>query len=133
MEYFCRGRPQLGDADSTVYWFLQHNTDFWVAYRRGHEKLYEEEFGPVRTSTQAGTFFGAGERGTDKNHFVAFFETQPSKTYGGSIKVAYRLGSFDFDFGGGPRFPPVSPPAPPGPHTPPPPGGGRHPPLPGAG
>ena len=70
------------------YWFLQHNTDFWVAYRRGREKLYEEEFGPVRTATQAGTFFGAGERAADKNHFVALFETQPSKTYGGQIKVA---------------------------------------------
>jgi hypothetical protein len=109
VEYDFRGRLQLWDADSTFYWFLQHNTDFWVAYRRGREKLYEEEFGPVRTATQSGTFFGAGERATDKNHYVASFETQPSKTYGGSIKVAYRTGTFDFDFGGGPRFPRVSP------------------------
>ncbi|HYY93573.1 MAG TPA: DUF5916 domain-containing protein [Pyrinomonadaceae bacterium] len=125
IEYDFRGRLQLWDADSTVYWFLQHNTDFWVAYRRGHEKLYEEEFGPVRTSTQAGTFSGAGERGTDKNHFVAFFETQPSKTYGGSIKVAYRLGTFDFDFGGGPRFPRVSPAARANPAAPLDPGAGK--------
>jgi hypothetical protein len=109
VEYDFRGRLQIWDADATVYWFLQHNTDFWVAYRRGHERLFEEEFGPVRTATRAGTFFGAGERATDKNHFVAFFETQPSKTYGGSLKVAYRLGTFDFDFGGGRKFPRVSP------------------------
>jgi hypothetical protein len=109
VEYDFRGRLQIWDADATVYWNLQHNTDFWVAYRHGHERLFEEEFGPVRTPARAGTFFGAGERATDKNHFVAYFETQPSKKYGGHIKVAYRLGTFDFDFGGGPKFPRVSP------------------------
>ena len=40
-------------ADTTVYWFLRRNTDFWVAYRRGQERLYEEEFGPVRTATRS--------------------------------------------------------------------------------
>ena len=109
VEYDFRRRLQLWDADTTVYWFLRRNTNFWVAYRRGQERLYEEEFGPVRTATRAGTFFGAGERATDKNHFVAYFETQPSKKYGGNLKVAYRTGSFDFDFGGGPKFPRVSP------------------------
>ena len=109
VEYDFRGRMQLWDADVTAYWFLRRNTDFWVAYRRGGEKLYEEEFGPLRTATQAGAFFGAGERSTSRNHFVALFYTQPSKKYGGQFKAAYRMGTFDFDFGGGPRFPRVSP------------------------
>ena len=125
VEYDFRGRLQAWDADSTFYWFLRHSTDFWVAYRHGREKLYEEEFGPVRTATRAGTFFGAGERAADKNHFVAYFETQPSKTYGGQIKVAYRLGTFDFDFGGGPKFPRVSPAALADPSAPLDPGPGR--------
>jgi hypothetical protein len=109
VEYDFRGRLQLWDADVTAFWFLRRNTDFWVAYRRGGEKLYEEEFGPLRTASQDGAFFGSGERSANRNHFVALFHTQPSKKYGGQFKAAYRMGTFDFDFGGGRRFPRVSP------------------------
>jgi hypothetical protein len=108
VDYDFQGRLQLWQSDVTLYWFLRHNTYTWVAYRRGHERLFEEEFGPVRTSTHAGAFFGPSERATDKQHFVAAISTQPSKLYGGDLKVAYRMGSFDYDFGGGPKFPRVS-------------------------
>jgi hypothetical protein len=123
--YDFRRRLQLWDADATAYWYLRRNTNFWVAYRRGHERLYEEEFGPVRTSERAGTFFGEPVRGADKNHFVASFSSQPSQKYGGTVKVAYRLGTLDFDFGGGPRFPRVSPAALADPDAPLDPGPGR--------
>src|SRR5579885_2921802 len=108
-DYDFQGRLQLWESDATVTWNFRHNNSFWVAYRRGHERLIEEEFGPKRTAQQAGAFFGpSSERSTDKNHFVAFFSTQQKK-YGGSIKAAYRTGTFDYDFGGGPKFPRVSP------------------------
>jgi hypothetical protein len=109
IEYDFQGRLQAWDSDATVYWYLQRNTSFWVAYRRGHERLFEEEFGPVRTETRSGTFFGPGERATGKQHFIMSFTTQPSKKYGGNIKAAYRMGTFDLDFGGGRKFPRVSP------------------------
>ena len=104
-----QGRLQIWESDATVYWFLHRNTDFWVTYRRGHERLFEEEFGQVRTSSRAGAFFGSSERATDKQHIVGFFETQPGKKFGADIKAAYRTGVFDFDFGAGPRFPRISP------------------------
>jgi len=109
VEYDFRGRLQLWDADATAYWFLRRNTSFWLAYRRGGERLYEEEFGTLRGPGRAGAFSGPGERSANRNHFIAFFSTQPSKKYGGQFKAAYRMGTFDFDFGGGPGFPRVSP------------------------
>jgi len=123
--YDFRGRLQLWDADATFYWYFRRNTNFWLAYRRGHERLYEEEFGPVRTAERAGAFYGRDVRGTHKNHYIASFTSQPGKTFGGAVKVAYRYGTFDLDLGGGPRFPRVSPAALADPDAPQDPGPGR--------
>jgi Domain of unknown function (DUF5916)/Carbohydrate family 9 binding domain-like len=109
VEYDFRGRLQFWDSDVTAYWFLRRNTNFWLAYRRGGERLYEEEFGTLRGPGRAGAFFGPGERSANRNHFVFYFSTKPSKKYGGEFKAAYRMGTFDLDFGGGPGFPRVSP------------------------
>ncbi|MDT5155797.1 MAG: hypothetical protein QOH51_154 [Acidobacteriota bacterium] len=109
VEYDFRGRLQSWEADATAYWFLRRNTNFWLAYRRGGERLYEEEFGTLRGPGRAGAFFGPGERSANRNHFVVYFSTKPFKKYGGQFKAAYRMGTFDLDFGGGPGFPRVSP------------------------
>jgi hypothetical protein len=109
VDYDFQGRLQIWESDATVQWRLQNNKTFYVAYRRGHERLIEEEFGPKRTANQAGAFFGpSSERATDKQHFVAYYATQQKK-YGGNVKAALRTGTFDFDFGGGPKFQRVSP------------------------
>jgi hypothetical protein len=109
IDYDFQGRMQVWESDLSFTWNFQNNKSFSVAYRRGHERLIEEEFGPKRTATQSGAFFGpSSERATDKQQFVALFLTQQKK-YGGNVKFAYRMGTFDFDFGGGPRFPRVSP------------------------
>ncbi|HEV7858761.1 MAG TPA: DUF5916 domain-containing protein [Pyrinomonadaceae bacterium] len=107
-DYDFQGRSQIWESDATLGWNFQNNKTFWVAYRRGYERLIEEEFGAKRTASQEGIFFGSSERSTAKQHFVTSFSTQ-QKTYGGTIKAAYRMGTFDFDFGGGPKFPRVSP------------------------
>jgi hypothetical protein len=109
VEYDFRGRLQSWEADATAYWFLRRNTNFWLAYRRGGERLYEEEFGTLRGPGRAGAFFGPGERSANRNHFVVYFSTKPFKKYGGQFKATYRMGTFDLDFGGGPGFPRVSP------------------------
>jgi hypothetical protein len=108
VDYDFQGRLQIWESDAIFSLNFQDNKSFWIAYRRGHERLIEEEFGAKRTASQFGAFFDASERATDKQHFVAFFSTQ-QKRYGGNLKVAYRMGTFDFDFGGGPKFPRVSP------------------------
>ena len=109
VDYDFQGRLQIWESDVLATWNFQNNKTFWVAYRRGHERLIEEEFGPRRTALQSGAFFGpSSERATNKQHFIAFVSTQ-QKRYGGNLKVAYRTGTFDFDFGGGRKFPRVSP------------------------
>ncbi|MEA2175157.1 MAG: hypothetical protein QOD00_2749 [Blastocatellia bacterium] len=107
-DYDFQGRSQIWESDATVGWNFQNSKTFWVAYRRGYERLIEEEFGAKRTATQDGIFFGSSERSTAKQHFVASYSTSQKK-YGGTIKTAYRMGTFDFDFGGGRKFPRVSP------------------------
>jgi Domain of unknown function (DUF5916)/Carbohydrate family 9 binding domain-like len=109
IEYDFDARLQLWDTDATLYWYFQRSSNFWIAYRRGGERLFEEEFGPVRTGARAGAFFAESERTARKQHFVAAFSSQPSEKYGLNLKVAYRMGTFDLDFGGGPKFPRVSP------------------------
>jgi len=125
IEYDFQGRSQTWNSDATVTWNFQHNYSAWVAYRRGYERLIEEEFGPKRSTTQEGAFFGpSSERSTNKQHFVGFFGTQQQK-YGLSLRAALRDGTFDFDFGGGPKFPRVSPAALLNPNNPLDPGPGR--------
>lgn len=109
VDYDFRGRLQFWQADATAYWFLRRNTNLWLAYRRGGERLYEEEFGALRGPGRAGAFSGPGGRSANRNDFVVFFSAKPGKKYGGQFKAAYRMGTFDLDFGGGPGFPRVSP------------------------
>ena len=109
VDYDFRGRLQYWQADATAYWFLRRNTNFWLAYRRGGERLYEEEFGPLRGPGRAGAFLGPGGRSANRNDFVVYFSMKPGKKYGGQFKAAYRMGTFDLDSGGGPGFPRVSP------------------------
>jgi hypothetical protein len=125
LEYDFQHRLQTWNSDATLTWNFKNNYAAWVAYRRGYERLIEEEFGPKRSTNQAGAFFGpSSERSADKQHFVAFFGTQQQK-YGASVRAALRDGTFDFDFGGGPKFPRVSPAALLNPNNPLDPGAGQ--------
>ncbi len=79
-------------------------------FQKGYERLFEEEFGPARTLTRAGAFFGNdSERSTNNTNVYAYGGTTPSKKYSIFIFGSYILNSFDFDFGGGSRFPRISP------------------------
>jgi hypothetical protein len=109
VDYDFRGRLQFWVADVTAYWFLRRNTNFRLAYRRGGERLYEEEFGTLRGPGRSGAFFGPAERSANRNDFIVFFSMKPGKKYGGQFRAAYRMGTFDLDSGGGPGFPRVSP------------------------
>ena len=72
-------------------------------------RLLEEEFGPRRTATHPGAFFGAPERSTVYPGFTIEGGTTPSKKYSLTLSVDRSWRTFDFDFGAGPRFPRVSP------------------------
>ncbi len=75
----------------------------------GGEKLIEEEFGPIRTATRQGAFFGDPSRSVKQTGGWVWAEKNFSKRFSANINYQIDLNTFDFDFGAGDRFPRVSP------------------------
>ncbi|HKQ51494.1 MAG TPA: DUF5916 domain-containing protein, partial [Pyrinomonadaceae bacterium] len=76
-----QGRTQLTEDEAQFMLRLQRQTFVGAGYVHGIERLMEEEFGPRRSLTQAGAFFGAPERSTLQKSPYFFLETAPSKKY----------------------------------------------------
>jgi hypothetical protein len=105
-----KGRTQTGLAGSNLNFNLQGNLFIFTEAGVSFEKLYEEEFGPLRNPAtgQGGGFVGPGTRSATQPYFSVNFNKTVSKKlflYGfiGSI-----FNAFDFDFGAGPRYPRAS-------------------------
>ena len=110
INYDWQGRMQFWESEIHLGMNFKKQGWFNVGYERGYERLFEEEFGLKRTAARAGAFFGAdNERSSDKNHFFAQGGVTFSKVYQFSAYTNYRMGHFDLDFGGGRRYPRVSP------------------------
>jgi hypothetical protein len=110
IDYDFQRRMQIWETKSVVEWSFARQTYFGVSYERAYERLFEEEFGAIRTITRPGAFIGNdSERSSNKNHYLSWVGTRPSKTISGNFQLAYRDGHFDFDFGAGDKFPRVSP------------------------
>ena len=89
---------------------LTRQTFFNIGYEEFYERIFEEEFGARRSSSQAGAFAGDDpERSLRGRALRAFAGTNRSKNYSAFVFVGQRWNIFDFDFGAGPRFPRVSP------------------------
>ncbi len=89
---------------------LPRQTSLAFGFVGGFERLFEEEFGPRRGPALAGAFAGPdAERSAYNQTFFFFGQTTPTKQLSASFSLDYGRGVFDFDFGGGPRFPRVSP------------------------
>jgi hypothetical protein len=71
--------------------------------------IYEDEFGPTRTLTRQGAFFGAPKRSARQPYWVINF----NKTFNKKLSAYGFFGTIwnamDFDFGAGNRFDRVSP------------------------
>jgi hypothetical protein len=80
-----------------------------VGFDNNYEKDYEEEFGAKRTVAHGGAFFGLPARSTNNKVWVFGAGITPSKKYSAQMFVNLSDGEMDFDFGGGDRFPRVSP------------------------
>lgn len=95
--------------NGNVNFNLQRNTFFnvWGGIERAG--IYEREFGLIRNENRAGTFAGEDFRKTTANWFGGFFRTSPSKIWAAWVEMGVTRGTFDFDFGAGPRYPRVSP------------------------
>ena len=104
-----QGRMQSWNAEPEIELELKHNiqVDGGVAF--GYDRLFEREFGPVRTTTQTGAFFGGPERSTYFNSVFGGIEGEPSEKVSFYFSASRNNNSFDFDFGADPKYPRVSP------------------------
>ena len=110
--YDFQGRIQNWESEFYVEWRLPRNSYFSLAYEPAYERILEEEFGPKRTATRSGAFFGPDdERSVQKHHFFIAGSSQWSKKIQFNARAVWRLNHLDLDFGGGRRYPRVSPPA----------------------
>ncbi|HEV2881032.1 MAG TPA: carbohydrate binding family 9 domain-containing protein [Pyrinomonadaceae bacterium] len=105
-----QARTQRWEVTPQLTLNLQRQTFISPYIFQGYEQVFEEEFGAKRTPTQAGAFGGdSGKRETSYKGVGLEFGTTPSKQYSFRMDTYYNWGWFDLDFGGGPRFPRVSP------------------------
>ncbi|HYE75332.1 MAG TPA: DUF5916 domain-containing protein, partial [Blastocatellia bacterium] len=110
LNFDFQGRLQNWITEPTFRMQFKRQTYFGIGYTGRYERIFEEEFGAKRTAKQAGAFFGNDpERSTYRKEIFGFTGTNPSKKYNINFFGVYRWGEFDYDFGGGRRFPRISP------------------------
>jgi hypothetical protein len=110
------GRLQYFLAGSGVNGQFQRN--IFVSAEGGYqrEKIYEDEFGAMRNNLAPGTpgairgaFFGAPTRASHSPYVNWNYNQIVNKKFNFYHGAFIALGAFDFDFGGGNRYPRVSP------------------------
>jgi hypothetical protein len=105
-------KGRLQDRESFVDSSVQFTRQTWLNVSGGdfYSRVFEEEFGPRRSATRSGAFFGDDSERSIHGRWVGIsISTNPSQKYSGNFFVGHRWNVFDLDFGAGPRFPRVSP------------------------
>jgi hypothetical protein len=101
---------QNWDHNNQIQFNFQHEAFFSLGIEESYERLFEEEFGPRRTLTQPGTFAGSdNERSSQQRGIYAFVGATPSRKFNFVLFANRKRGQFDLDFGGGSKYPRVSP------------------------
>jgi len=113
-----QGRSQNANDETQIQFSFKKETFVGIGNDKGYERVFESEFGPKRQPgsncviNNTCTFAGNDNERSSSNHGLYFFAgSTPSKKYNFNFFVNRRWGDFDFDFGAGPKFPRVSPPA----------------------
>ena len=113
-----QGRSQIFTDESQVQLTFRRQTYLGVGLDKGYERVFEEEFGPTRRPgsncalTNTCTFWGAdNERSAPNTGVYMFAGSTLSKKVNFNAFVNRTVGSLDFDFGAGQRYPRVSIPA----------------------
>ena len=113
-----RGRSQNFNNEMQIQLSLRRSTFLGFGFDRGYERVFESEFGPTRrpgvncVANNTCTFAGPDPERSTLNHGLYMFAgSTPSKRYDFNMFLNRVWGGFDYDFGAGPKFPRVSPPA----------------------
>jgi Domain of unknown function (DUF5916)/Carbohydrate family 9 binding domain-like len=120
--YDFQGRIQNWESENYIEWRLPRNSYFSLAWEPAYERILEEEFGTSRNAQCINdpdpakrcraAFYGPDdERSVQKNHFFIAGSSQFNKKIQFNGRAVWRVNHLDLDFGGGRRFPRVSPPA----------------------
>lgn len=108
VRYDWQGRSQYVFTNSQFQLALQKNTYVSMNGQLGYERVFEHEFGPNRTPTRQGAFFGpSAERSSKFFAHQVYFETQPNKQMFFSFFMDNTWGLMDYDLGAG-HFPRAS-------------------------
>ncbi|MGC2238485.1 MAG: DUF5916 domain-containing protein [Pyrinomonadaceae bacterium] len=107
--YDWQGRSQDLNFGTNLNIALQRNTFLSVEVGGYFERVFEEEFGLKRSPTRLGAFAGFGERSEWQQYSSFNINTTPHKRLNFGIFAGYTFNQYDFDFGGGDRYPRVSP------------------------
>jgi uncharacterized protein DUF5916/cellulose/xylan binding protein with CBM9 domain len=118
--YDFQGRIQNWESENYIEWRLPRNSYFSLAWEPAYERILEEEFGVSRNAPCINDpdpakrcraiFYGPDdERSVHKNHFFIAGSSQFNKKIQFNGRAVWRVNHLDLDFGGGRRFPRVSP------------------------
>ncbi len=109
VEFDWQGRMKYAYLWPRATFNLRSQTSVTIGPYSDYLRLFEDEFGPRRNARQAGAFAGPVERSTVyRGYTISGSSTPlPQWTVAAMFDQAWQV--FDYDFGGGPRFPRVSP------------------------
>jgi hypothetical protein len=103
------GRLQGWGYDINGNLSFKGNAGLGSGFSFGPSKIYEDEFGPARSATRAGTFFGPPSRRVFEYGSWSYFYKDFGKRFSLNADFGTSFNNFDYDFGAGPEFPRVSP------------------------
>lgn len=108
-QYDWQGRMQYSFIYPRILLNFKRQTFLNLYAYADYARLFEEEFGPKRSTTQQGAFYGDSERNTIYKGFVIEAGTSPNKKYSLTASLDRAWDYLDYDFGAAPRYPRVSP------------------------
>lgn len=111
--YDWKGRSQGAQSNTQGMLAFQRQVFVGAGLEYGYERVFEHEFGPRRTAARpfAGKFYGdSPERSAHRKEVYGFVEASPWKQWFFLVVLSQNLGSLDYDFGAGPKYPRASAP-----------------------
>ena len=106
MSYDWKLRSQRAQSNTQGMLALQRQIFVGGGFEYGYERVFEHEFGPRRTATQRGAFFGdSSERSAHRKEIYGFVEASPAKQWFILFVLSQNYGSLDYDQGAGRKYP----------------------------